>query len=65
MIVNGVSHESVANECSVASLLVTLGIEPRGIAVAINGEIARRSQWATTIIQPLDAVEIVSAVAGG
>ncbi len=64
MIVNGVIHESTSST-SVGDLLRLLGIEPRGIAVAINGEIARRSQWETTVVNANDSVEIVTAVAGG
>jgi len=62
--VNGVAREFAA-PTSVAELLATLGIEARGIAVAINGEVAPRSRWAQTYVNADDAVEIVSAVAGG
>jgi sulfur carrier protein len=65
VIVNGVIHETMSSPRSVGDLLRQLGIEPRGIAVAINGEIARRSQWETTMINASDSVEIVTAVAGG
>ena len=64
MIFNGRPHEWTTPR-NIVELLRELDIEPRGIAVAINGEIARRSQWETTIIQPSDTVEIVTAVAGG
>lgn len=49
----------------VTALLRELGIEPRGIAVAINGEIVRRSMWSSTVIEDSDHVEIVTAAAGG
>ena len=64
MRVNGVEREIVA-PTSVMALLAVLGIDARGIAVAINGEIAPRSRWAQTYVGADDAVEIVSAVAGG
>ena len=64
MIVNGVSRDVVA-PIDVAALVRDLGIEPRGIAVAINGEIARRSSWEVTLVHAGDVVEIVTAVAGG
>ena len=64
MRVNGVVRE-LAAPTSVAALLATLGVDARGIAVAINGEIAPRSRWAQTYVGADDAVEIVSAVAGG
>jgi sulfur carrier protein len=65
MIVNGVSRPGRSTSLNVSALLLELGIEPRGVAVAINGEIARRSQWETTFINDDDTVEIVTAVAGG
>lgn len=64
MIVNGVVRVSVT-PTDVVTLLGELGIEPRGIAVAINGEVVRRSQWTSTVIAGDDRVEIVTAVAGG
>jgi sulfur carrier protein len=46
-------------------LLRRLSIEPRGVAVAINGDVVRRSEWSTTDIEDNNAIEIVTAVAGG
>jgi sulfur carrier protein len=65
MIINGVPRQGRSQSLSVSALLTELAIEPRGIAVAINGEIARRSQWETTFIHDDDTIEIVTAVAGG
>ena len=64
MIVNGVAHDAAAPQ-SVRQLIVSLGIEPRGIAVAINGEVVRRSSWDDTMVATSDVIEIVTAVAGG
>jgi sulfur carrier protein len=50
---------------SVAALLTRLDIQPRGIAVAVNGEVIRRSEWSTTLVVDESAIEIVTAVAGG
>ncbi len=50
---------------SVDALLTRLGIEPRGIAVALDGEIVRRSVWSSTIVLDESSVEIVTAAAGG
>jgi len=36
-----------------------------GIAIAINGQIIRRTQWETTVFSWGDDVEILQAVAGG
>ena len=61
--VNGVEREWSAT--SVATLLTTFSIDPRGIAVAIDGEVVRRSAWAETPVDDGSSVEIVTAVAGG
>jgi sulfur carrier protein len=61
--VNGVVQEHV--EETVNDLVQRLGIEPRGIAVAIDGEIIRRAEWGTTPIMNKCEIEIVTAVAGG
>lgn len=64
MIVNGVPHDA-STPIDVASLLAELGIESRGVAVAINGEIVRRSSWEATLVRVGDVVEVVTAAAGG
>jgi sulfur carrier protein len=62
--VNGVAR-AATDACTIAELLADLGVETRGVAVAVNGEIARRSAWTDTMVEPTDTVEIVTAVAGG
>jgi sulfur carrier protein len=52
-------------EESVAELLDRLSIETRGVAVAIDGDVVRRSEWSITRIEDGGVVEIVTAVAGG
>jgi sulfur carrier protein len=37
----------------------------RGLAVALNGTLVRRADWANTKLKPGDAVEIVRAMQGG
>jgi sulfur carrier protein len=61
--VNG--EDQVFRSESVVELLERLAIEPRGIAVAIDGDIVRRSEWTETTIADGSAIEIVTAVAGG
>ena len=61
--VNGEEQDHVAE--SVEELLQRLSIEPRGVAVAIAGEIVRKSEWTETRIVDGDTIEIVTAVAGG
>jgi len=50
---------------SVDELLSRLAVERRGIAVALDGEIVRRSDWASTFVPDESSVEIVTAAAGG
>ncbi len=64
MNLNGLERAEHDN-CTVAALMQAEGIPQRGVAVAINSSVLRRSEWATTVVQPGDSVEIVTAVAGG
>jgi len=36
-----------------------------GIAVAVNGEVLPRSEWAATVLRDGDQLEVVTAVQGG
>ncbi len=36
-----------------------------GVAVALNGEVVPRGEWAQTTLKPMDKVEIVHIVRGG
>ena len=62
--VNGVP-EPLAS--TVAALLAARDIAPegRGVAVAVNGAVVRRADWATTALNAGDVVEIVRAMQGG
>jgi sulfur carrier protein len=63
--VNGVAEPLEAT--TVAALLAARDIAPdgRGVAVALNGAVVRRADWATTALNPGDTVEIVRAMQGG
>jgi sulfur carrier protein len=61
--VNG-EDQTFVNE-TVEELLSRLSIEPRGVAVAIDGDVVRRSEWTQTTIVDGTTIEIVTAVAGG
>jgi sulfur carrier protein len=50
---------------NVTSLLDTLGVNSKQVAVALNGVVVRRVDWAQTEVADGDAVEIVRAVGGG
>ena len=61
---NGKPH-ALDGQTNVTSLLATLSINPKQVAVAINGEVVPRSTWADATIAEGDTVEIVRAVGGG
>jgi len=50
---------------TVAALVAERCPSPRGVAVAINGEVVPRSTWGRTVVAAGDEVEIVTAAAGG
>jgi len=50
---------------NVTSLLTALAVKPRQVAVAVNGEVVSRREWAEATVSEGDSVEIVRAVGGG
>ena len=52
---------------TIAALLHRHGIDPavRYLAVAVNGAVVRRSDWATHMAQAGDTVEVVRPFQGG
>jgi thiamine biosynthesis protein ThiS len=61
---NGELREVPAN-LSLAALLEWLQLPADRVAVERNREIASRSTWAETTIQPDDRLEVVNFVGGG
>ena len=62
--VNGEETELPAG-ASVADLVALLGIEPRGIAVAVDGEVVTRRTWGERALAAGERVEILSIAQGG
>lgn len=62
--VNG-DPSAVAAGTTITDLLVQLEAPDRGVAVAIDGEVVPRGQWARTTIEDDATVEVVMAVQGG
>jgi sulfur carrier protein len=65
--VNGEAR-SVADDSTVADLVTEFGAPDRGgrgVAVALNGEVVARSQWATTSLAADDRLELLAAIGGG
>jgi sulfur carrier protein len=62
--VNGEETELPA-ATSVSDLLALLDIEPRGVAVAVNGEVVTRRTWGERPLAAGERVEILSIAQGG
>jgi thiamine biosynthesis protein ThiS len=62
--VNGESMEIPA-ATTLAALLARLELDTRKVAIERNREIVPRSTYATTILSPGDALEIVHFIGGG
>ena len=64
--VNGEAKE-ISPGLTLHQLLLELEIDPSrpGIAVAVNGEVVLRKQWAEMEIQPDSEIEIIRAAQGG
>jgi sulfur carrier protein len=50
---------------TVAELLQELVLPERGIAVAVNGEVVRRADWAAHRLSEGDRVDVLTASQGG
>lgn len=63
--VNGEPRESAA--ATLQELLQEEGLDPsrRGIAIALDGAVVRRTAWAETPLAPGSVVEIVKPASGG
>lgn len=62
--VNGEVRET-ASDATVATLLASLGIDPRKVAVERNREIVPKSLYTSTRLGSDDALEVVQFVGGG
>jgi sulfur carrier protein len=50
---------------SVADLLAAQGVNPQGVAVALNGAVLSRGRWAETRLNDGDELHLFTAIAGG
>jgi sulfur carrier protein len=64
--VNGAPRE-VGAGATVATVVEMLDLTPdaRGVAVALDGEVVSRGQWADTQLRDGSTVEVVAAIGGG
>ena len=63
LVVNDVPRHSDAE--TVAQLLGELTVPPRGVAVALNGELVRRAEWSERRLSDGDRLEVLTAAQGG
>jgi sulfur carrier protein len=65
VLVNG-SKRDLPDTLTVELLLSEMGIDqPRGVAVAVDGEVISRGHWDQTTIRDGQRIEILRAVQGG
>ena len=57
--------QSETNAQTVAELLQEIQAPQIGVAVALNGQVVRRTEQAVTTLREGDEVEIIRAVQGG
>ncbi|WP_421198479.1 sulfur carrier protein ThiS [Aeromonas enteropelogenes] len=50
---------------SVADLLAAQGVNPQGVAVALNGAVLPRGRWPETRLNDGDELHLFTAIAGG
>ena len=66
IVLNGKPAE-LPDGASVAEAVAAAGVNgaPRGVAVAVEGEVIPRGEWEATGLRDGEAVEVVRAIQGG
>lgn len=64
LVVNGERFES-SDEMSIRSLVDSLLLSEKRVAVELNGSVVRRTEWDSVHLSEGDKVEIVHFVGGG
>jgi sulfur carrier protein len=64
IVING-ERRQLPDETSLAGAVAALTTVASGIAAAVNGEVVRRADWASTRLAAGDQLEILTAVQGG
>lgn len=62
--INGEDHE-FPDAAPLVEYVSSLGVNMKMIAIAYNGEVLRRDEWADVTLSDGDTVEVVRAVGGG
>ena len=61
---NGETREFL-DDLTIDSLISALSLEPTRVAIELNRNVVRRSDWSATVLHNDDRVEIVHFVGGG
>ncbi len=61
--INNQDHSVKAD--NLGELVVELGLETSGMALALNGAVVKRVEWAQAAVKEGDSVVVVTAVYGG
>lgn len=64
VIVNGTRRE-VAEGTTLAAVVASVATSAAGVAVALNDQVVRRTEWTATVVADTDHIEILTAVQGG
>lgn len=59
------SEFEVPGGTTLGAFLEARGIEPKGIAVAVNGKVIRKADWGATPLHSGDDILVITAVCGG
>jgi sulfur carrier protein len=65
VLINGERRELAERATVEAAVLATGAPDGRGVAVAVDGEVVPRGEWASTEIRDGQQVEVLRAVQGG
>jgi thiamine biosynthesis protein ThiS len=65
--INGKLQDVPGDMAPLSAILEFMGLDTNttGIAVALNLQLVSRDRWSTTMVEPQDEVEIVTARQGG
>lgn len=64
IVINGKPRD-IDGELALPALLASLAIDPRLVAVGINGDVVAKDTYAATVVREGDELEIVRMVGGG
>jgi sulfur carrier protein len=56
---------NISNHVDISSFLRALDVNPRLVAVAVNGDVVPKDQYETALVREGDVIEVVRMVGGG